>query len=81
MWANAQLNSRPHGAVPTGAMSSFDSLTQKPSSRIKLQVAMIRPKLYLFTCPNPSDLSRRWREPTVFGMDVLAWPQIDPILF
>jgi len=83
MRANAQLKSRPHGAVPTGAVSSLDSLTSKSSSRIKQQVAMIRPKLYLFTCPTPypkgtSDLSRRWWEPTVFGMDVLSWPQIDP---
>jgi len=38
MWANVQLNSRPRGAVPTAAISSSDSLTQKTYPRIKQRV-------------------------------------------
>jgi len=38
MWANVQLNSRHRGAVPTAAVSSSDSLTQKTYPRIKQRV-------------------------------------------
>ena len=76
MWANAQLDSRPHGAVLTSAMSSSDRLTRKTDPRTKHRVAtiaVIQPKLYrvefrTFACPTPcpkgtTDLSRGHETP------------------
>jgi len=80
MWADAQLDCRPRGAVSTIAVSSLDSLTRKTHHRVKLRVASCHAAeviaIRTFTCPTraprETDLTRGWWHPTVFGVDVLG---------
>ena len=89
MWANAQLGSCLCGAVPTTAVSWLDRLTQKPTPRIKHRVASCHTaevmSIGTFTCltsypKGTTNLNHlRWNL-TMFGMDVVAWRHIDPVI-
>lgn len=88
MWANAQLDGRPRGAVSIVAMSSSDRLTRKPIPRIKHRVTSCHTAevtaIRTFSClishaPSKHPISVVGSgTPTVFGIDIVA--QIEPIV-